>query len=75
MTRTDKANEIARDLKTKTDKFGNSKFPQARVWVGHTHVRVYTGHGNEYLTITEDGSVEKSRLNMTWGQNMRLLSD
>lgn len=40
----------------------------ARVWTGGDHVRVYTGQRDEYLSILPDGTVERSRRNMTWGQ-------
>jgi len=64
----DARRETATDLAARLNaRINDSRF-RARVWTGGEHVRVYTGFGSrEYLSISLDGSVERSRSRMTWG--------
>lgn len=59
---TSKAEKVMAGLKS------TGKFPAAKIWVGGSKARVYTGHKSEYLEVGQDLKVSKSKLNLTWGQ-------
>ncbi|QDV86902.1 hypothetical protein [Planctomycetes bacterium TBK1r] len=66
MTTTQKADAILAALKSTEDRWGDRKFPKARIWTGGDTVRIYTGHASEYITVTDDGC-ERCKANMSWG--------
>jgi hypothetical protein len=66
MTRQETAQQIADQLKSINDKWGDKKFPRAKVWMAGDKVRVYTGHGSEFLEVADSG-VSRGKVNMTWG--------
>ncbi|MDH3605233.1 MAG: hypothetical protein OEU26_37045 [Candidatus Tectomicrobia bacterium] len=65
MTHENKAHEIVTLLKARRDRWDDSKFPKARVWFGDNAVRVYTGHGREFVEVGDD--ITTSQTNMSWG--------
>jgi len=52
----------------------HAELRNARTWTGGERVRVYTLRG-EYLEVGEDGTVTRSRRNMTWGQLLPLTGE
>lgn len=69
MTRQETAKQIADQLKNINDKWGDKKFPRAKVWEAGNKVRVYTGHGSDFLEVT-DGGVNRGSVSMTWGSDV-----
>jgi hypothetical protein len=69
MTRQETAQRIVDQLKGINDKWGDKKFPRAKVWTAGEKVRVYTGHGSEFLEVG-DSSVTRGSANMTWGSDV-----
>ena len=68
MDKFEKANQLLAALKA------TGKCDKARVWsstTGGQIVRVYTGHGSEFLTVEDNGTVTKCKVNMTWGHIIR----
>ena len=59
------ANQIVDKLKAKKDASGNSKFPNAQVWVKGSFLRIYTGHGREYLKPVKGRFVVSKKI-MKW---------
>lgn len=69
MARQETAQQIVGQLKSINDQWGDSKFPRAKVWMAGDKVRVYTGHGSEFLEVTET-TVKRGKGNMTWGSDI-----
>jgi hypothetical protein len=65
-----KAESLLANLKARKDSFGDSKFAKARIWTAGNVVRIYTGHGNEFVQENTEGSFDRCKTNMAWGSEI-----